>query len=193
MPTRLRRHDEPGHTHFWTVSCYRRLTFFWHDAMKRMAVEGLRVLQDKLGICLIAYVVMPEHMHAVIYPHAKGDDEPVPISSLWHIFKKHVGFHGKACLREIWRREGALWSAPLNGWAQGKFDKQVVMNTRGYDFNIDRQETLLDKIDYCHKNPVTRGLVDDPADWAWSSFRFYEHQDRSMLAMNWDGCWPIVW
>jgi putative transposase len=24
-----------------------------------------------------------------------------------------------------------------------------------------------------HRNPVARGLVEKPADWAWSSFRHY--------------------
>ncbi len=193
MPTHLQRHDQAGHSHFWTVSCYRRLSFFWHDAMKRVAVEGLRAIQEKFGICLVAYVVMPEHLHVVLYPHAKGDDRPIPISKLWHIFKRHIGFHGKACLRDVWRRDGKLWSEPLNEWAQGGQGHQTVMETRGYDFNIDREETLLEKIEYCHKNPVTRGLVDHPKDWPWSSFRFYEEDDRSVLPMDWDGCWPIVW
>ena len=49
------------------------------------------------------------------------------------------------------------------------------------------------KLDYCHKNPLTRGLVDDPADWKWSSYRFYEFGDRSVLPMDWDGSWPIEW
>ncbi len=193
MPSRLRRHDEPGHTHFWTVSCYQRLTFFWHDAMKRVVVDGLRVLQERFGVCLVAYVVMPEHVHVLVYPHPKGDDTPVPISQLWHAFKKHVGFHGKQCLRNLWVTDRKLWSQPLNNWARGDFDKQIIMNTRGYDFNIDRQNTLLEKIDYCHKNPITRGLVESPADWHWSSYRYYESGDSSVLKMDWDGVWPIVW
>lgn len=193
MPSQLRRYDEPGHTHFWTVSCYRRLTFFHHDAMKRVAVDGLRVLQQRFGVCLIAYVVMPEHLHLLVYPHAKGDDDPVPMSTLWHAFKQHIGFYGKQCLREIWRREGKLWSVPLNAWARGDFDTQSIMHTRGYDFNIDRHETLLEKIEYCHKNPVTRGLVDRPEDWPWSSYRYFELDDVSVLKMDWDGVWPILW
>jgi len=184
MPSRLRRYDEPGHTHYWTVSCYRRLTFFWHDAMKRVVVDGFRVLQQRFGVCLVAYVVMPEHLHLLVYPHANGEDSPVPISKLWHAFKKHVGFHGKQCLRNVWRRDGKLWSEPLNAWAHGNFDKQIIMNTRGYDFNIDRQKTLLEKIDYCHKNPITRGLVDRPEDWPWSSYRYYEQDDSSVLKMD---------
>jgi len=46
---------------------------------------------------------------------------------------------------------------------------------------------------YCHKNPITRGLVHVAEDWPWSSYRFYELDHRSMLAMDWDGARPIVW
>jgi len=193
MPSRLRRHDEPGHSHFWTVSCHRRLTFFWHDEMKRVVVDALRQLQARFGICLVAYVIMPEHVHVMLYPHVSGGDQPVPVSRLWQAFKQHVGFYGKECLRELWRERGRLWSEPLNQWAHGATGKRQIMETRGYDFNIDRHDTLLQKIDYCHKNPVTRGLVAGAADWPWSSFRFYESGDRSVLAMDWDGQWPIVW
>ena len=156
MPSRLRRHDQAGHTHFWTVSCQDRLTFFWHDEMKRVVVDALRLLQHNFGVCLVAYVIMPEHMHVVLYPHARGDDQPIPISRLWHAFKQHVGFYGKERLRDLWREHRRLWSEPLNNWAHRTGAKQQIMETRGYDFNVDRHDALLRKIDYCHKNPVTR-------------------------------------
>jgi len=70
MPSRLHRYDVPGHVHFWTVSCFRRLTFFWHDAMKTVVIEALRSLQEQFGVCLVGYVVMPEHVHFIVYPHA---------------------------------------------------------------------------------------------------------------------------
>jgi hypothetical protein len=31
----------------------------------------------------------------------------------------------------------------------------------------------LKKLKYVHRNPVKRGLVERPEDWAWSSFRHY--------------------
>ena len=49
------------------------------------------------------------------------------------------------------------------------------------------------KLDYCNKNPLTRGLVDKPDDWAWSSYRYYELDDHTVLSMDWDGRWPIEW
>jgi putative transposase len=193
MPSRFRRHDEAGHSHFWTVSCQDRLTFFWHDEMKQVVTAALRHLQIRYGVCLVAYVIMPEHVHVVLYPHARGDDQPVPISRLWQAFKQHVGFHGKERLRGLWREYGRLWSEPLNQWANGATGNRQIMETRGYDFNVDRQDTLVQKIDYCHKNPVTRGLVAGAEEWPWSSYRYYELDDRSVLPMDWDGQWPIVW
>jgi putative transposase len=190
MPTRLHRYDIPGHTHFLTFSCYYRLAFFWHDAIKQIAIDGLRRIQLKFRICLVGYVIMPEHMHLLIYPHPKDEHSPVPISKLLHAFKKYVGYEGKKHLRRIGGDDGKLWSAALSRWLGAN---KPLWQTRGYDFNIDRHETLIEKLHYCHKNPVTRKLVADPADWPWSSYRFYEFGDRSVLSMDWDKSWPIRW
>ena len=142
---------------------------------------------------MIGYVIMPDHVHVILYPHTPNSDAPIPISKLLHAFKQHVGYHGKERLRDVWRRRGELWSDPLNRWARGEYQSQSIWTPRGYDFNIDREKTLHEKLDYCHKNPVTRELVDAPEDWPWSSYRFYERGDESVLAMNWDGRWPIEW
>ena len=80
-----------------------------------------------------------------------------------------------------------------NAWACGELDKRIVLNTRGYDFNVNRHATLLEKIDYCHKNPLRRGLVHTVEDWRWSSYRYYELDDCSVLKMDWDGTWPVIW
>jgi len=44
---------------------------------------------------------------------------------------------------------------------------------RYYDFNVFSNEKRTEKLRYLHRNPVTRGLVYEPADWRWSSFRHY--------------------
>lgn len=107
--------------------------------------------------------------------------------------QQHVGFHGKAWLREYWHAHGRLWSTPLTDWVRDKKKDRPIWNTRGYDFNIHRRDKLIEKLDYGHKNPITRGLVDRAEDWAWSSFYYYERDGQSVLAMDWDGAWPIAW
>jgi putative transposase len=59
-----------------------------------------------------------------------------------------------------------------------------VWQRRFYDFNVWSEEKRLEKLDYMHGNPVKRGLVKSPADWPWSSWRFYHLNDTSALAMD---------
>ena len=42
----------------------------------------------------------------------------------------------------------------------------------------------LNHLHYMHNNPVKRGLVKQPGDWPWSSWRFYFLNDASLLTMD---------
>ncbi|MGC9291959.1 MAG: REP-associated tyrosine transposase [Acidobacteriaceae bacterium] len=44
---------------------------------------------------------------------------------------------------------------------------------RYYDFNVFSERKRIEKLRYMHRNPVARGMVEKPEDWAWSSFRHY--------------------
>ena len=44
---------------------------------------------------------------------------------------------------------------------------------RYYDFNVFTAQKISEKLRYLHRNPVARGLVANPEDWLWSSFRHY--------------------
>jgi putative transposase len=44
---------------------------------------------------------------------------------------------------------------------------------RYYDFNVWSARKRVEKLRYMHRNPVVRGLVANPEDWPWSSFRHY--------------------
>jgi putative transposase len=44
---------------------------------------------------------------------------------------------------------------------------------RYYDFNVHSEAKKTEKLRYLHRNPVTRGLVQRPEEWMWSSFRHY--------------------
>ena len=44
---------------------------------------------------------------------------------------------------------------------------------RYYDFNVFTHNKRVEKLKYMHRNPVTRGLVERPEDWPWSTYRHY--------------------
>ena len=191
MPGRLRRHDDYGHIHFLTISCFRRLPFFRHNTVKQVFVDGMSHTRQRLGIRWVGYVIMPEHVHLLCFPSIRSAEAVVPISTVLQHLKQYVGRHGKSALRTVWARHRTLGMASLDRWANGEGSKPF-WKTRAYDFNITAEDTFHKKLDYIHKNPVTRGLVDRAEQWRWRSYRYYEIDDRSPIAMDWDGSWPIV-
>lgn len=127
----------------------------------------------------------------LVFPMTTGTEDLVPISPVLQALKQHVGRHGKEALRAVWAENKSLGSAPLDAWARSDGPKPF-WKPRAYDFNVTEERTLHQKLDYMHKNPITRGLVDRPEQWPWSSYRYYELDDDSIIRMDWDGSWPIV-
>ena len=49
----------------------------------------------------------------------------------------------------------------------------VFWQKRYYDRNLRDESEFTEKLRYIHRNPVKRGLAQEPGDWKWSSFRHY--------------------
>jgi putative transposase len=58
---------------------------------------------------------------------------------------------------------------------------------RYYDFNVHNEDKRVEKLRYMHRNPVKRGLVEKPEDWAWSSFRHYATGEIRTVEI--ESCW----
>ena len=60
---------------------------------------------------------------------------------------------------------------------------------RYYDFNVWTKKKRIEKLKYMHRNPVKRGLVEKPEDWAWSSFRHYMTGEEGVVEIEseWTG------
>ncbi len=67
----------------------------------------------------------------------------------------------------------SLVIAVLKREVSRKHQQKPFWLPRFYDFNIYINEKRIEKLRYLHRNPVTRGLVDHPEDYPWSSFRSY--------------------
>jgi putative transposase len=55
---------------------------------------------------------------------------------------------------------------------------------RFYDFNVCTGKKRVEKLRYMHRNPVKRGLVLSPEDWAWSSFRAYAFAEKGLVHVD---------
>jgi putative transposase len=48
-----------------------------------------------------------------------------------------------------------------------------VWQRRFYDFNVWTARKRIEKLRYMHRNPVVRGLAQEPEQWPWSSYWSY--------------------
>lgn len=151
----------------------------------------MKTVRKRLGIRWIGYVIMPEHVHLLLLPQSASSADPVSISTVLQDLKGLSSRNCKESLRTIWKGNRSLGTKPLDSWAIG-IEPKPFWKPRGYDFNVANEEKVLEKLTYIHNNPVRRGLVNSPEDWKWSSCRFYEFDDRSMIEMDWDGGFPIA-
>jgi putative transposase len=55
--------------------------------------------------------------------------------------------------------------------------EDYVWEPRYYDFNVFSEAKRIEKLRYMHRNPVKAGLVEQPEDWPWSSFRAYANNE----------------
>ena len=59
-----------------------------------------------------------------------------------------------------------------------------LWQARYYDFNVYPGAKQVEKLRYIHRNPVKRGLVEQPEDWEWSSFRHYRTGARGTVEIE---------
>ena len=81
------------------------------------------------------------------------------------------------------RKRGETWGIPGFGGSDSKASRRF-WQVRFYDFNVWTEKKRIEKLRYIHRNPVKRGLVESPEQWAWSSFRWYLSRERGPVKIN---------
>jgi putative transposase len=170
-----------NHLHYLTSSTYRRARLFDSERFKRNFITVLGGLRAELGFRIVGYVLMPEHFHLLIWPS--------DLANPTQIMQKLEGRTARFVLSNLRRNLQFPWcqrmlervSLPAAVHSHAHFR---VWQRRFYDMNIWSEKKRFEKLNYMHGNPVKRRLVNSPDQWPWSSFRFYNLGDESLLKMD---------
>jgi putative transposase len=181
MPPQYRKHNksfnQPGHAHELTCSCFRRLPLLGRDRTRRWFLEALDSSRHRLNFGLWAYVVMPEHVHVIVWPRDPVYEIRLIRTALKvPVQRKALAFvrQEALCFINQLRDEQPNAEVHFRFWLRGG----------SYDRNITDSKTLRTMIDYIHQNPVRRGMVSQATDWRWSSARFYAGFPDAALSMG---------
>ena len=143
----------------------RAASFFGEDDY-HCYLHWLKEGADKYGCAIHAYALMTNHVHLLISP-SRTDGITRLMQSLGRRYAQYVN--------RFYKRSGSVW--------EGRFKASA----------IHAEEYLLTCYRYIELNPVTAGMVNDPADYRWTSYRWHALGESNALITDhalYDGIAP---
>jgi putative transposase len=158
-----KRYDVDAQAHCLTFSCFKQQPFLSRQRTCLWLAEALSAGREQGLYDLWGYVFMPEHVHLVLLPHPS-----VKISRILYAVKASVA---QRALHWVRSERPAFLERMADRQPNGRCQYRFWQRGGGYDRNLRTEHDVREKINYIHANPLRRGLVTDPDDWPWSSYR----------------------
>ncbi|MBI1982994.1 MAG: transposase [Acidobacteria bacterium] len=130
-----------GRIFFVTCNLHRQQPFM-DDLGFQALGEAIAGVRKRRKFLITAYVFMPDHWHALVLP-AENDSLPRCMNA--------IKVASAQALNRFRGTSGAVW--------QFRYYDRAVRTVKEYQ----------DAARYMHLNPVAKGLVRKPEEWAWSS------------------------
>ena len=163
-----------GSARFVTFSCYHNYNLFKTSETKDIFVKRLSDMRGKYNYKLYGYVVMPNHVHLVMLPTKETTIGQI-IGTLKSITAREI--------INLWKDKELPIFEKLKVHRDGK-ERFAFWQRRYYDHNCRSKDTVIEKINYCHNNPIKKRLVTEPGEWKWSSYRWYNGKKDSLIELD---------
>jgi putative transposase len=137
--------DFAGSIHFVTTVTRASGNWFSGAPVCRAVLETFEGYRSKFGIECLGYVLMPDHLHALLH-------QPTEESS---VSKMMEGF------KSVTSRTCRPTDYPLPNLWHDRYD----------DVAIPGRDAALTRMNYMHNNPVRNGIATLPEEYVWSSAR----------------------
>jgi REP element-mobilizing transposase RayT len=141
----------------------------------------IHILTDSLRFCILekylrihAYVIMPNHIHLIVFDANFDNDR---LQKTLTEFRK---FTGSRLAKYINNSLADSLSAVIRIKSLNDRARQVWQ--RGWHAEgLASDNFLHQKMNYIHENPVRKGLVRNPEDWIYSSASFWINGDEGEI------------
>lgn len=163
MPPKRFRVSKDTPAYYLTSVAKDRLPVFQRSDLAKLACEAINEARRSGGFLILAYVLMPDHMHLVTDSERKPSEVHRFVNG---IVSRHIIDHLKKEGHET-SLEKLRIGPRADGWTYSLW--QHHPDTR----LLWSERMLWQKIQYTHMNPVRAELVDHPNDWLWSSARIF--------------------
>lgn len=141
---RLPRLNMPGVPQHVIQRGNNRNACFFDEQDYKVYLDKLKEYGEKLDVAIHSFVLMTNHVHLLMTPE-EGHSVSRLMQSLGRYYVRYIN--------KKYDRTGTLW--------EGRYKSTI----------IDSEEYLLTVSRYIELNPVRANMVEQPAEYPWSSFR----------------------
>jgi putative transposase len=148
----------PGHAHELTFSCNKKNNYLFNTKPCELFISELVKSRDKFLFKILAYVLMPNHVHLLLWPQNSIYDISLILSDIKGKMSKNY-------------RDYLMVNNPVLFEQMNVFDKSKKRNVfrfwqpgGGFDRNLWNDTAIYNSIQYIEANPVKKKLVLDPGD-----------------------------
>lgn len=166
-----------GHIYYITTVVYARLPIFKRPSFIIPLYDSLNYYRYKQDFRLIGYVIMPDHLHLLIWSQDKAT-----VANVMRDFKT---FTAKRIIRQAEVEGNQNWLEQFSraGQATGRSDHKVWQDSY-WEVDIFSAKFVRQKLNYIHRNPVAAGLVDAPEAYPYSSYRNYALDEEWLIEID---------
>lgn len=173
MSRRNRSFLENYNCFFVTTTFRNWIRLLISDEQYEIIVDSIAFCLDKYNCELVAYVLMPNHIHLVLFYKDK-----VEVSGFMRDLKKYTSVKLRQSLERNDKKILEVLKFSKDGqkfkvW-QDRFDAVVIRTN----------SVLITKVNYIHENPVKKRIVDFADDWKYSSAGFYLKNQNGILPVK---------
>ncbi len=158
---KIKHYNIPYHAHELTFSCYHRYDYLNDPILCEYFIEGLVLAKEMFYFKIWAFVLMPNHVHLLIYPIHETYDISI---ILQYIKGKSSSRYRKTILDHAPDRFDSFCVK-----SKGKKVFRIWQTGGGFDRNLWSAKAIHYTINYIEGNPVRAGFVETPEAWKWSS------------------------
>jgi putative transposase len=150
------------------------IDLFTRNEYKEELIKCWQYCQEKKGLEIYAWCIMPSHVHMIIGSNNKPLEDIVrDMKSFTSAqMKKMIATHPQES-----RREWLLWMFERAGKKNGNNNDWQFWQQHNQPIEITDQQKYNEVLHYIHQNPVAGGFVFTAEQWIYSSASGYEKND----------------
>ena len=160
-----------------TATVIEWLPLFSNPVVVQIVMNAMQFMQDQKRMRIYGYVIMHNHLHMI----ASAEKLSKEFGEFKSFTARQMIDYYQAENKTTVLKKLAFFKAmhrtdrPYQFWQEGNKPKQ-----------IDRDEVMIQKLEYVHYNPVRSGFVALPEHWRYSSARNYLGQEGLIpVCMDW--------